>query len=284
MDRSALRFVILLLILAPRTQPAGDDQAALTNEDVVRMVANGTAEEEILHAIGSSRAQFDLEPDILLELRRAGVPERVLRAMRERQAVFGAVPAPTLSPVALPKGRVELEFAALEGRGKRNAPRTFTMIRKTPRWAARHRAMPVTAEVEDLGLFLACTTPEHVPDFWQDRTPLKDSVRHELLTFRPGSRPGKKRGFEVLSLEIPPSLEVEVPAGSHSLLVGVAFKVGADWHAAVSDLRKEVRVAEARVTRLEVKVSGRLIGSTATDLGDERDFVIGKVSPPEESP
>src|SRR6058998_1172832 len=154
--RSALRIALVLLILAPRAPSAGDEEEGLTNEDVVRMVANGTTEEEILHAIGSSRARFDLEPDILLELRRAGVPERVLRAMRERQAVSSAVPAPAPSPVALAKGRVELEFAALEGRGKRNAPRTFTMIRKTPRWAARHRAMPLTAEVEDLALFLAC--------------------------------------------------------------------------------------------------------------------------------
>ena len=246
------------------------------------MVANGTTEGEILRAIGSSRARFDLEPDILLELRRAGVPERVLRAMRERQAASGAVPVP--SPVALPNGRVELVFASLDGRGKGKPLQAFTVIRRTPRWAARHRAMPVTGEVEDLALFLACTTPDHVPDFWQDRTPLKDAVRHELLTFRPGSRPGKKRGFEVLSLEIPPALEVEVPAGTHSLLVGVAIKVGPDWHAAVSDSRREVRVMESRVTRMEVRMSGRLVGSTAAGLGAERDLVIGEVSPPEETP
>jgi len=282
--RSALRLVLVILILAPRAQPAGDEEAGLTNEDVVGMVANGTAEEEILRVIGSSRARFDLEPDILLEMRRAGVPDRVLRAMKERQAASGADPIPAPASAAPPKGRVELEFASLDGRGKGRAIQAFRMIRKTPRWAARRRAMPVTGEVEDLALFLACTTPDHVPDFWQDRTPLKDSTRHELLTFRPGSRPGKTRGFDVLSLEIPTALEVEVPAGTHSLLVGVAFKVGSDWHAAVSDRRREVRVVEARVTRMEVRMSGRLVGSTAVGLGDERDLVIGEVSPPEEPP
>ncbi len=283
--RSALRIALVLLILATRAPSASDEEEeGLTNEDVVRMVANGTTEGEILRAIGSSRARFDLEPDILLELRRAGVPERVLRAMRERQAASGAVPVPVPSPVALPKGRVELVFASLEGRGKGKPLQAFTMIRRTPRWAVRHWAMPLTGEVEDLALFLACTTPDHVPDFWQDRTPLKDAIRHELLTFRPGGRPGKKRGFEVLSLEIPPALEVEVPAGTHSLLVGVAIKVGPDWHAAVSDSRREVRVMESRVTRMEVRMSGRLVGSTAAGLGAERDLVIGEVSPPAETP
>src|SRR5882762_4893782 len=92
--RSALRLVLVVLILAPRAQLVIEEEAGLTNEDVVRMVAEGTAEEEILRVIGSSRVRFDLEPDILLELRRAGVPDRVLRAMQERQAASGPVPVP----------------------------------------------------------------------------------------------------------------------------------------------------------------------------------------------
>src|SRR2546428_14022813 len=133
--RSALRIALVLLILAPRAPSAGDEEEGLTNEDVVRMVANGTTEEEILHAIGSSRARFDLEPDILLELRRAGVPERVLRAMRERQAASGAGSVP--SPGARPNRRGERAFAFLAGRGERETPQGFTVIPRTPRWAAR---------------------------------------------------------------------------------------------------------------------------------------------------
>ena len=41
---------------------------------------------------------------------------------------------------------------------------------------------------------------------------------------------------------------------------------------------------ESRVTRMEVRMSGRLVGSTAAGLGAERDLVIGEISPPEETP
>jgi len=260
------------------------EPAPVTNEEIVRMVAAGRLEAEILRVISASAVDFDLDPEILTEMRRVGVSEKILSAMRERQALVGAPPPPTSALSAVRRGKVELTFAPTGKSAKQSVRPSFLMVRDYPRWAKDRLPLPATAEIEDLALFVACTTPDHVPDHWQDRTPLKDFLRHELLVFHAGSHPGKTKGFAVVFLDVPAILTVDLPAGDHRLVVGVAMKVGPDWHVAGSDGRDGVLIAQGRVTGIQVRLSARIAGSSRTGYKHEQDLTIAAVTPPEEGP
>lgn len=56
-------------------------RAALSNEDIVRLVSAGTDEATVLARIASARPAFRLDSDDVLRLRQAGVSNRILEAM-----------------------------------------------------------------------------------------------------------------------------------------------------------------------------------------------------------
>jgi hypothetical protein len=56
----------------------------LTNASVVKLVRAGFKEKSVVAIIGARPANFDLSPDRLVELKKAGVPERVILAMIAR--------------------------------------------------------------------------------------------------------------------------------------------------------------------------------------------------------
>jgi hypothetical protein len=248
------------------------------------MAAGGRSEPEILRVIAASPVDFDLERDMLEELRRAGLSERILAAMRERQAVAGVrPPVPFPARPEPPRGTLELSFVPLgEARGKEAA--SFRMVKKIPRWALQRMDMEEKAEVEDLAWFVACVTPEHVPDHWQDRTPVHEFRRHEMLRFLPGSRGEKTKGFEMLALALPEPLELVVPEGIHSLVIGVAAKIGPDWRPVASDERRDVPIAPGRTTRVVVGAQGRLAGSAMKGFKEEQGISIVEVRPPGGNP
>src|SRR5262245_21152809 len=134
-------------------QPAA--ARALTNEDIVRMTAAGTPAEAIVKAIQEApTTAFDLDPDVVDELRRAGVADVVIETMRRAQPAAPAVPTPT----AAPEGKLVLVFE-----GNRSKPYTWTVV----------------APVKDgqggkvsLAFFALCLDPTHVPNQWQTLTPL----------------------------------------------------------------------------------------------------------------
>jgi hypothetical protein len=76
---------------APRVVPSGtpgqvqsaraDQKPSLTNGDVVKMVKAGVPEATIASSIQSSPRKFDLSPDALLVLHRAGVSQKILDVM-----------------------------------------------------------------------------------------------------------------------------------------------------------------------------------------------------------
>ena len=224
-----LALALLAALAAPLPALSQAPPPPLTNEDVVRMVSSGRPEAEILRIIAASQVDFELDREMTLELRRVGVTEKILAAMRERQAEAGVRPPDAGPPPSAPapQGTLGITFLPAEDSGKKEAA-SFQTVRKIPRWAMQRMGMEEKAEVEDLALFVACTTPDHVPDHWQDRTMVREFARHEMLLFHRGSRPDKAKGFEVLTLDLPPSLSVELPAGTHRLAVGVAMKVGPD--------------------------------------------------------
>ena len=67
----------------PQPQRASAEEP-LTNAGVVKLVRAKFAEKTIVAIIRSRPARFDLSPDRLVELKRAGVPERVILAMLAR--------------------------------------------------------------------------------------------------------------------------------------------------------------------------------------------------------
>lgn len=78
-------------------EPAPQAAAALTNADVIKMVRAGLGDELIVAAIRSAEGRaFDLGPDALIELKSAGVSQRVLMVMLESgpAAAHPAAPPP----------------------------------------------------------------------------------------------------------------------------------------------------------------------------------------------
>ncbi len=284
MSRPRERVVSVLVAALWASAPifARDSTAALDNEAVVQMLVRGVPEREILKAIEDApRVSFDLEPEVIRELESVGVSQKVLSAMRRRQSEAGE----TLQPqtAAAPRGRLVLRFISAKEK-KANEPVVFKVIRKIPKWAADQMGMLQQPEVEDLAFFLLCTRPDHVPDHWQDATELKDFVRHEKLLFRSGSHPGKSHGFEVMTLDLPESVSLEIPEGDHRMVAGVAAKAGADWHVVGSAELKNVTVDASQTASLQAKLSGNVVGSHMTGFKEEHTVTLVEIPTLESAP
>jgi hypothetical protein len=209
---------------------AGEDAAVvppLSNEDIVRMVASGAPEQDILVSIRSRPEAFDLTNDMVEELGLAGVSATIVAAMRQRHAEL-APPAP---PVERPKhGRTPLAVTL-------NAGGAGARTLRVPAWADEDAKQQFQLpkendqrEVKDLAVFLACTSSEHVPDLWRSKSPLgRDMsfvVRHEMLAFVAGETPAGKAPRLVL----PERLEAEVDeVDPHDLVLGIAALIGDRW-------------------------------------------------------
>jgi hypothetical protein len=275
-------FLLALALCASQVLPS--DSPPLNNEAIVKMVVKGVPEAQILRAINSADSvAFDLDPDIVHELKAAGVSDRIVEAMRKRQREENPPPAEPQA-VSVPSGTLRLRLSGAKPDEKKEEkskpqPVVFEVIRKTPRWAANEMGMLQRTEVEDLAFFTVCTTPQHVPDHWQDRTELKDFVRHEKLLFRAGSRPGKSHGFEVLSLDLPDSLDVPIPEGTHRVVVGVAAKTGPDWHVLGSAERRDLAVSSGGVVELPVKLHSGVSGSRMIGFKEESMVTLGDPPP-----
>jgi hypothetical protein len=72
---------------------ASTSSAAMTNDDVVKMVKAGLSEDIIISAIQATQErQFTLTPDGLIQLKTNGVPDRVVAAMLNPAAAGAAPP------------------------------------------------------------------------------------------------------------------------------------------------------------------------------------------------
>jgi len=283
MSRSCERALSILVVALCASAPnfGRDATEALDNEAVVQMLVRGASESEILKAIEDApRVSFNLEPDMIRELESVGVSQKVLGAMRRRQSEAGETPQPQTA--AVPNGGLLIRFSSSQEK-KAGQPVVFQVIRKIPKWAADQMGMLQRPEVEDLAFFLLCTRADHVPDHWQDRTELKEFTRHEKLLFRSGSHPGKSHGFEVMALDLPNSLSLEIAEGDHRLVAGVAAKTGADWHVVGSAELKKLAVRAGKTATLEVKLNGDVVGSHMTGFKEEQTVTLLEI-PTAESP
>jgi len=201
--------------------------AAMTNEDVVRMVASGAAERDILDAIASRPEAFDVSDEMMDELALAGVSATVRAAMQRRHALSQPPPAP--APARAGRGTAKL-VVTLNGSGG-------TRSLKAPAWAdedvKERLKLPKETdqrEIKDLAVFLACARPEHVPDLWRTKSPLgRDMVsvgRHEILAFVAGNTPPGKKP----QLTLPQQLDADVDViETHDIVLGVAALIGDRW-------------------------------------------------------
>src|ERR1044071_4045192 len=87
MKTRLLSFVLVFVAAAATARAQGQGPAAtntLTNASVVKLVRAGFKEKTVIAIIGARPVSFDLSPDRLIELKKGGVPERVILAMIAR--------------------------------------------------------------------------------------------------------------------------------------------------------------------------------------------------------
>ncbi|HKQ60286.1 MAG TPA: hypothetical protein VJS92_03310 [Candidatus Polarisedimenticolaceae bacterium] len=204
----ALRGLLLLALAAP-----------LTEKDVVRRWVGGESVAQLLAAIRASEARFDLSPEMLDELRRAGLPHELIEAMQRHQAQLApaAVPVPDTPPSL----RVRVE-------GSRRIHLPPALSPEEGRALELESLRPEARQIDGVALWLACLRPDHVPDSWRTVSPLGSDFhampRHELLAFVPLQRDGDSWICGTQALEA--ALE---PATEHDLAVGLAIRAGERW-------------------------------------------------------
>jgi hypothetical protein len=240
-----VRALVLALLLA-----ASVPVSPLTNEDVVRWVAAGKPQAEILQEIAARPAAYDLSDDMLPELRLAGVPEAVIAAMRARQAETAPPsPPPTDRPA---RGKVRLTVAFAEAKKLSVPKRASEPIAEKLKLPSGEEARTV----HDLAVFLACVTPEHVPDQWRSKSPLGRDMegmpRHEMLLFVPGDTPDGSAP----SVTVPARIEADVDdVEPHDLVLGVAARIGDRWRVLAIEKRPKAKI-EAATPPLSGRIAG----------------------------
>ena len=80
-------------------------QTALTNYDLMRMAQSGLSEDVMINAVQTRGGRFDLSVDALIQLRNAGVSDRVIVAVQQASAAgprTAVVPASTSTVIVAP--------------------------------------------------------------------------------------------------------------------------------------------------------------------------------------
>jgi outer membrane lipoprotein SlyB len=91
-----MRNLFLSLLLAIPLAAFG---AAMTNDDVIKMVKGGLGEATVIQAIDAAEAGFDTSPDGLVKLKQGGVSDTVIQRILVKK---GAAPAAATAAVAPP--------------------------------------------------------------------------------------------------------------------------------------------------------------------------------------
>jgi hypothetical protein len=112
---TSLLLAACLLASASATAPVSA-QEVMTNETVIQMVKAGFSESVILAKMRSSQTKFDTRTDALIELKKAGVPEKVMQAI-----VSGGAP-PASAPAAAAPAASAPAMAAPAPQGGRRGP------------------------------------------------------------------------------------------------------------------------------------------------------------------
>jgi hypothetical protein len=151
-------------------------------------------------------------------------------------------------------------------------------VLKLPAWADENAKVRLKLpkendqrEVKDIAVFLACASPEHVPDLWRSKTPLgrdMNSVpRHEMLAFVAGDTPAGKPP----RLTLPARLEADVDETEpHDLILGVAARIGDHW----------VQLASAKLAKTTVAAGQAPLSGRIGHAGVAFEFKVELKAPP----
>jgi hypothetical protein len=251
------RILLLPLALLVAGGIAGGDP--LTEEEIVRMFVAGATSEEMVREIESREPELDVSPEMLDELRQAGLPRAVIDAMVRRQRLAdnarraqeaseqaGTNPVlrivfDTSQSVSV-AGRIDPQLAAEWELGNAPEERTFA----------------------DVALYVACHTGDHVPNQWRNKSPLgrdfSSMRRHRLLEFVTATtgkvedeRPAGRR----VKLQLPAEIEIPLEPGiAHDITLGLAVQIGGRYRR-VTDDKLEGLVLEEGGLEIEAKVRGR---------------------------
>jgi len=82
--------MVVAFMLIGTTFALGQSSEVLTNDDIIKMVRAQLATGIILTTIDSSNAKFDLSPSGLIQLKEAGVEDRIIEAMQVKSRASGS--------------------------------------------------------------------------------------------------------------------------------------------------------------------------------------------------
>jgi hypothetical protein len=278
----AVGIALLLLLTVAGADERPPSSQLLTNEDIVRLVVNGTSERVILEEIAARPVDFDLDEGVVVELRLVGVNDRLIEAMRVRQRDMSATAGEDDAPSGSENHRSPVGYVVVVlGDGQAATEEddsTPFAIRALPEGVKRPPGMEV-GRVSDLALAVLCRTPDHVPDHWDIRSPIEQAPRHGVLFFQPASRPDKVKKFEVLRLDLTTTPPIELAEGHHSLIVALAGRSAGSgaWHLLASD-PITVDVPPAGTLHLPLAASSTLHGTRMTGYSVEHQWKMASGS------
>lgn len=259
--RTAAALLAALLLATPSAgEDARTDAPAMTNEDVVRMSAAGMPPEEIIRRIEQAPVtRFELDPEMVVELRRAGVVQTVIDAMKRRPAAPSS-PAPPAPAPAAALSAIDLRFDRAAGPD----PALGSAI--LPARDERGRALR-------LAFFITCIDPLHVPDHWDTKSPLARGgafPRHHLVWFHEDTRPWRTRRripYVYLSLPGEP-VRLDIEPATHPIKLGVAAAAGDEPFVPIVTSTISLEVPPAGSVRLVLRLEPRA-GVSATRRAGE---------------
>lgn len=201
------------------------------------MTARGMAPSQIIRAIREAPAtSFDLDPEVVAEMRAAGVIDAIIEVMtqvqRDRSSASQTAPAAT-------EGTIDLIFESEPGSAK----------------AAALRLPPV-----EIAFYLLCLDPTHVPDYWQGKTPLTEGFpRHHLLWFQQAppreEADGRGKAPPPRPLLFPGPTTIRAEAGDHPIEVGLAVRDDKKIWQPLAAAQATIQIKPAESTRLVVRAS-----------------------------
>ena len=80
------RSLLALLLLIVTGVAAQQKNPALTNDDILKMVKGGLQETTVLNAITANETDFDVSAKALLDLKEAGISDKIIDAMLAAEA------------------------------------------------------------------------------------------------------------------------------------------------------------------------------------------------------
>lgn len=222
-----LAVTALLALLAAGQLLAG--AAPLTNVDIVRMVMAGLPDSTIIERIRSGPSAFETAPEILHELREAGVSEEVIAEMIARSPAAAAPPPPGDLSGGKP-GFLELILEVDPGKEPASssivAPARAAplILEEGPRISEEPgEAVPVS-----LAFVVTCAVSTHVPDHWSSQSRVGRLIgRHREVFFQEATAPVPGQE-QFVYLAHPGRWRIPMEPGTHRGHMGGAVRTGGD--------------------------------------------------------